>query len=301
MKTSSSRTAREVRRLPAWLRRRVGRGPEVAAVRHLLRERGLHTVCEEAGCPNLGECFGRGVATFLILGDVCTRGCRFCGVSQGVPRPVDPAEPERLADAAAELGLGYVVITSVTRDDLDDGGASWFAACVRAVRARLPAAGIEVLVPDLAGSREALDVVLAAAPDVLNHNVETVPRLYPEVRPDADFERSVALLAAAQGRARTKSGLMVGLGETYDEVLDVLRRLRGAGVDLVTIGQYLMPSRQAHPMKEYVPPEVFEEYAREGRALGFTGVFSAPLVRSSYHAAEQFRREDQCPRSRTRS
>ena len=262
-------------------------------MRHVLRDRGLHTVCEEAGCPNLGECFGRGVATFLILGDVCTRGCRFCGVTYGEPLPVNPSEPVQLADAAAELGLDYMVITSVTRDDLRDGGASQFAACVGAVRQRLPGARIEVLVPDFAGNAKALEDVIAAGPDVLNHNIETVPRLYPEVRPGADFERSIALLARARGRVKTKSGLMVGLGEEGTEVHSVLRRLRDVGVDLVTIGQYLKPNRHAFEMAEYVAPETFEEYARQGRAMGFEGVFSAPLVRSSYHAAEQIGREEQ--------
>ena len=277
------------RRLPAWLRRpSMPGGRQVRVEAQLARSR-LHTVCREARCPNRSECFGRGTATFLILGPVCMRHCRFCGVAQGVPAAVDPGEPERVASAAAGLGLGYVVVTSVTRDDLPDGGAGQFAAVIQAVRRALPSAGIEVLVPDFRGDRRALESVLAAGPDVLNHNVETVPRLYPQVRPEADFERSIALLRAAADvmpLGRVKSGMMVGCGERPGEVEDVLGRLAAAGCGIVTIGQYLQPGDGQMEVAEFVPPERFEAYAATARRLGIAQAVAGPYVRSSYRAAE---------------
>jgi len=262
---------------------------EVHELKARLRRGGLHTVCESARCPNLAECFGRPTATFMILGNRCTRGCGFCAVAAGAPLAVDEREPEAVAAAAAELGLRYVVVTSVTRDDLSDGGAGQFAATVRAIRSRLPGAKVEVLVPDFGGSAAALATVLAARPAVLNHNVETVPRLYARVRPQADYGRSLTLLArAAQGGgSRVKSGLMVGLGEDKGEVLGVLEDLRRAGCSVVTIGQYLQPRRDRLPVARYWAPEEYEELAAAGRALGLT-VFAGPLVRSSYMAERVF-------------
>jgi len=280
---------RDARRLPPWLKPKAARAPALRSMGRALRSRGIHTICQSARCPNVGECFGRGLATFLIMGDRCTRNCRFCAVEGGRPQALDPEEPDRVADAARRLGLRHVVVTSVTRDDLPDGGAGHFAAVVRALREAVPAATVEILVSDFQGDPEALSVVLDAPPDVLGHNVETVPRLYPEVRPGADYARSVDLLRRA-GRSApgvlTKSGLMVGLGETQAEIESVMRDLRGAGVDLLTIGQYLRPSREHAPVAEYVAPEAFARYERRARALGFREAACAPLVRSSYHAAE---------------
>jgi lipoic acid synthetase len=250
---------------------------------------GLHTVCQSAECPNLGECFGRGSAAFMILGDVCTRDCSFCAVAHGRPHPVDPAEPRRVAAAAAMLELDHVVITSVTRDDLPEGGAQHFAATIRAVRELLPKAGVEVLVPDFGGSPKALELVMAALPDVLNHNVETVPRLYRRVRPQADYVRSLRLLAQAGRTAPSgmlKSGFMLGLGEHEDEVLALLRDLHEAGVEALTIGQYLQPTTRHLVVDRYVEPEEFSRYASAARELGFARVLSGPLVRSSYHAGD---------------
>jgi lipoic acid synthetase len=274
---------------PHWLWRRVSVGAEAAVDRmeNLLGGLQLHTVCQEAHCPNIAECFGRGTATFMILGDTCTRNCRFCAVSHGRPAPVDPEEPERVAEAATRLGLRHVVITSVTRDDLPNGGASQFAATVCAVRRRLPGATVEVLIPDLGGSRAALETVLASEPDVLNHNLETVPRLYPRVRPQAEYRRSLGVLACAKAHASktvTKSGLMLGLGERTAEVLRVLYHLRRARCDLLTLGQYLQPTDRHLPVRRYVPPAEFGWYEDKCRALGFQGVAAGPLVRSSYHA-----------------
>jgi lipoyl synthase len=279
-------------RKPEWLKKPLPRAGAMHGMENLLRERHLHTVCESARCPNKGECFERGTATFLILGGVCTRDCRFCSVEGGRPGAPEAAEPANVADAAAEMGLRHVVITSVTRDDLPDGGAAHFAATIRAVRGRLPDATIEVLVPDFLGSESALETVLAEAPEVFNHNVETVPRLYPTVRPQAAYARSLAVLRYA-ARARSgwevKTGLMVGLGETAAEVRRVLGDVRDAGVTVVTIGQYLRPSKEHLPVVEYVPPAVFEEYAGSGEALGLL-VEAAPFVRSSYRAEETLRR-----------
>ena len=257
----------------------------------LLREKSLHTVCEEARCPNLGECFTRGTATFMLLGDRCTRRCGYCSVSTARPRPPDPAEPGRVAEAALRMGLRYVVLTSVDRDDLADGGAAHFAATVRAVRRALPDAGIEVLTPDFKGDRKALLAVLEAGPEVFNHNIETVPRLFPRLRPQGHYRLSLDVLAAAKamrpGQA-TKSGLMVGLGETDEEVAPVLADLRAAGVDIVTIGQYLRPTSNHLPIARWWTPDEMEALGAAGRALGLTHVESSPLTRSSHHADRAF-------------
>lgn len=274
-------------RLPAWLRK-----PETAFValheiKRELRRLELHTVCESARCPNIHECFRRGTATFMILGDRCTRGCGFCAVPKARhPAPPDPNEPAHVAQMARAMNLRHVVVTSVNRDDLPDGGAGHFAETIRAIRAALPAATIEVLTPDFLGDLDAVTTVLEARPDVFNHNVETVPRLYPRVRPQARYERSLAVLEFAARNAGTlvKSGLMVGLGERCEEVEEVLRDLRRCGVSIVTIGQYLQPTRRNLPVAEYVPPERFEAYRETGLRLGFRAVFSGPFVRSSYMA-----------------
>jgi len=274
---------------PVWIREKRMRLSDLHAVKRVMRSHALSTVCEEARCPNRGECFSRGTATFLLLGDVCTRACGFCDIANGRPAPPDPREPARLAAAVQEMGLKYVVVTSVARDDLPDGGAAQFAATIRALRALEPAPGVEILVPDFRGRFDSLRVVVEAAPDVFNHNVETVPRLYARVRRGARLDRSLGLLAAAKlldPGLTTKSGFMVGLGERREEALELLARLRDAAVDIVTIGQYLRPSRENLPVEEYVPPAVFEEYREAGEALGFRHVFSGPFVRSSYRAEE---------------
>jgi lipoic acid synthetase len=278
------------RRLPAHCLRTPVRSPAVPELERLLRRLDLHTVCEEARCPNRGECWARGHVTFMLLGAVCTRACRFCAVTTGRPAAgPDPAEPLRVAEAVARLGLHHVVLTSVNRDDLKDGGAAHFAAVTQAIRLRSGTVTIEVLTPDFQGNLSAVEVVCAAEPDVYNHNVETVPRLYRRVRPGARFERSLAVLTHAKRRrpqAIVKSGFMVGLGETQEEVREVLRALRGAKVDSVTIGQYLRPSREHLPVERYWDPEEFDELAEEARALGFLSVASGALVRSSYNAEE---------------
>jgi lipoic acid synthetase len=276
-------------RAPAWIREKRLRLADLHDVKRVMRSRALRTVCEEARCPNRGECFSRGTATFLLLGDVCTRACGFCDIATGRPLPPDPAEPVRVAQAAREMGLQFVVVTSVDRDDLPDGGASYFAATIRALRAALPAAGVEVLTPDFRGNRDSVRAVVEVRPDVFNHNVETVPRLYSQVRRGSRLERSLGVLAAAKEldpSLTTKSGLMLGLGETEPEVLEVLAGLKAAGVDIVTIGQYLRPSRENLPVVEYAAPEVFDSYRKAGEALGFRHVFSGPFVRSSYRAEE---------------
>jgi lipoic acid synthetase len=280
---------KSAKRMPSWMRRPLtapGRSSEVSA---MLDELELKTVCRSAKCPNRGECYASGTATFMVLGTECTRNCRFCAVDPARPEPPDPGEPERVAEAAARMGLRHVVVTMVTRDDLPDGGASHVAATIGALRRRVPKARVEVLVSDLGGDLAAVDTVAEAAPDVFNHNVETVPRLYPEVRPQADYARSLRVLARVREthpRLPTKSGLMVGLGEEPGEVEAVLRDLRASGVDIVTIGQYLRPSAKHLPVTEFVTPEQFERYARAAREFGFAGVASAPFVRSSYHASE---------------
>ena len=265
----------------------------MARLKRILREHRLHTVCEEASCPNLGECFGHGTATFMIMGDVCTRRCPFCDVAHGRPQPLDPAEPDNLAKTVAEMGLGYVVVTSVDRDDLRDGGAGHFVACVRALRTRCPDLSIEILTPDFRGRMDkALARLAEAPPDVFNHNLETVPRLYRTVRPGADYAHSLELLERFKQRppaVATKSGLMLGLGEERGEVLAVMGELRARGVDMLTLGQYLQPSRHHLPVTRYLAPEEFDELGAAGDAMGFSHVASGPMVRSSYHADQQAR------------
>jgi lipoyl synthase len=276
-------------RLPEWLRKPVRNVEADHELKKMLRTRGLHTVCEEARCPNRNDCFARGAATFMILGDVCSRSCGFCSVKtgRGLPMETLSEEPEQVAEAAAHLELRYVVITSVNRDELPDGGAAHFAKTIHAVRRRLPEAKIEVLTPDFKGNRRALHTVLDAAPDTFNHNVETVARLYQRVRAQADYQQSLDVLREARRYAPaslTKSGFMVGLGERCEEVRRLLEDLRGHSVDVVTIGQYLQPTRAHLPVEEYIHPDVFEEYKAYGERLGFRAVFSGPLVRSSFMA-----------------
>jgi lipoic acid synthetase len=277
-------------RRPEWLKVRVPVGENYHDLKKLVRAHRLHTVCESARCPNIGECWQSRTATFLILGNTCTRRCAFCAVASGQPTEYDLDEPRRVAEAVAALDLKYAVITSVTRDDLADGGAFIFAETIRAVRAAVPGCRVEVLIPDFQGDADALAAVVAAKPDVLNHNIETVARLYSLVRPQADYRRSLELISRAKAidpAQTTKSGLMLGLGETADEVEGALRDLRAAGCDIVTIGQYLRPSADHLPVQKYCEPEEFAHYAAVGAALGFQHVESAPLVRSSYHAREQ--------------
>lgn len=274
---------------PAWLRAPAPVGNNYRELKSLVTDLKLHTVCESAACPNVGECWNRRTATFMILGNVCTRRCGFCAVQKGAPLAVDYDEPRRVAEACAALGLKFAVITSVNRDDRKDGGAELFAMTIRAIRERVPGCGVEVLVPDFQGSHAAMDIVLAAAPEVLNHNTETVPRLYRQVRLGARYERSLDMLAyARQARPEipTKSGLMLGLGETIDEVLAVMRDLRASNVDILTLGQYLRPSPKHLPILRYVSVEEFAELKRKGYEMGFQHVESGPLVRSSFHAAD---------------
>jgi lipoic acid synthetase len=276
---------------PEWIRVRLSQGETFRSVKQVLREQGLHTVCEEAACPNIGECFGKGTATFMILGDLCTRRCPFCDVAHGRPEAPDPEEPLKLARTVAHLGLNYVVVTSVDRDDLRDGGAAHFAACIRAVRAQSPRTRIEVLTPDFRGRlSQALDALAQDPPDVMNHNLETVPRLYREARPGADYTHSLELLRRFKQRhpsVLTKSGLMLGLGETDEEVVGVLRDLRAHDVDMLTVGQYLQPRPGNLPVRRYVAPQAFEALARQAREMGFSHAACGPLVRSSYHADSQ--------------
>jgi lipoic acid synthetase len=277
---------------PEWLKVRLNTTGEYEEVRAMMRRLSLVTVCEEARCPNIHECWARErTATFMLMGDICTRHCGFCAVGKGRPGSLDPEEPERVAEAAGELGLSHAVVTSVNRDDLPDGGATHFAATIRAIRRRVPGCTIEVLIPDFQGDGDALERVLDEAPEILNHNMETVERLYRRVRPDAKYGQSLALIARAAARRnreglalRTKSGLMVGLGETEDEVLQLLRDLRAAGCDIATIGQYLQPHERRLPIERYYTPEEFERLRRAGEAMGFARVEAGPLVRSSYHA-----------------
>jgi len=276
---------------PDWIRVRLGNSTRFQEIKHILREQKLHTVCEEATCPNIGECFGKGTATFMILGDLCTRRCPFCDVAHGRPRPPDPDEPRHLAETIAALKLKYVVITSVDRDDLRDGGAGHFKDCIRAVRELSPQTRIEILVPDFRGRLDiALDILSACPPDVMNHNLETVPRLYKQARPGSDYTHSLKLLKdfkARFPRIPAKSGLMVGLGETDEEILRVMRDLRAHDVDMLTIGQYLQPSAHHLPVLRYVEPAIFDRYAAEAERMGFSHAASGPLVRSSYHADQQ--------------
>ena len=281
----------EVPRKPAWIRAKSHASPRVQELKRVLRDMRLHTVCEEAACPNLGECFGHGTATFMIMGDICTRRCPFCDVAHGRPNPLDAEEPENLARTIAAMGLSYVVITSVDRDDLRDGGAGHFVECIRRVRAHNPQTRIEVLVPDFRGRMElALEILEQAPPDVFNHNLETVPRLYKQARPGADYAWSLRLIQAFKARhpdVPTKSGLMLGLGEALDEVEQVMRDLRDHGCDMLTLGQYLQPSKHHLPVARFVTPEEFERLRVLGESLGFSHVASGPLVRSSYHADQQ--------------
>jgi lipoyl synthase len=276
-------------RAPEWIRSNRIRLSDLHEIKSRMRSSRLATVCEEARCPNRGDCFSRGTATFLLMGDVCTRACGFCHIATGKPRAVDPMEPFRVAAAVREMRLDFVVLTSVDRDDLPDGGAAHFAASIGALRGLQPAPGIEVLTPDFRGRFESLQVVVQAGPDVFNHNVETVPRLYARARRGSRIERSLGLLSAAKTldpKLTTKSGLMLGLGEREDEVLELLARLRDADVDIVTIGQYLQPSRENLPVEEYVHPRVFDHYREAGERMGFRYVFAGPFVRSSYRAEE---------------
>jgi len=276
---------------PDWIRVRASTSPRFTEIKSILREHRLHTVCEEASCPNIGECFSKGTATFMIMGDICTRRCPFCDVGHGRPLPLDGEEPSNLAKTIAALKLRYVVITSVDRDDLRDGGAQHFVACIRAVREHSPGTQIEVLVPDFRGRLDrALAVLREAPPDVMNHNLETVPRLYKQARPGSDYAHSLALLRDFKAQfpdIPTKSGLMVGLGETDDEILAVMRDMRAHGIDMLTIGQYLQPTAGHLPVLRYVHPDVFAMFEREAQAMGFRHAAVGALVRSSYHADKQ--------------
>jgi lipoic acid synthetase len=278
-------------RKPEWIRVRAPSSPRYFEIKRILREHRLHTVCEEASCPNIGECFGKGTATFMIMGDICTRRCPFCDVGHGRPLPLDAEEPANLAATIAALGLSYVVVTSVDRDDLRDGGAQHFVDCIRAVRERSPATRIEVLVPDFRGRLErALDILTAAPPDVMNHNLETVPRLYRAARPGSDYAHSLRLLRDFKARfpeVPTKSGLMVGLGETDEEIVATMRDMRVHDIDMLTVGQYLQPSPGHLPVARYVTPSAFAALEREAYALGFRHAAVGALVRSSYHADRQ--------------
>ena len=280
-------------RKPPWLKVRLAGSPEFHETRRLMRELSLNTVCEEAACPNVGECWAQGHATVMILGSVCTRACAFCNVATGRPDPVDALEPAHLAEAVARLGLSHVVVTSVDRDDLPDGGAGHFVACMEALRARTPDTTVEILTPDFRHKQGALEAVIDARPDVFNHNLETVPRLYPSVRPGAEYVHSLSLLARAKERVPgtfTKSGIMVGLGETESEVYAVMEDLRAAEVDFLTIGQYLRPSPRHAPVARYVEPENFRAYEAAALDKGFLLVAASPLTRSSHHAGEDFAR-----------
>jgi lipoic acid synthetase len=277
------------RRLPKWAKRKIGSPGAIHRMKEILRQEGLHTVCEEARCPNIGECFSKPTATFMIMGDVCTRNCGFCDVTPGIPKLLDPEEPLKLARVSRELGLRHVVVTSVTRDDLHDGGAGHFGATVRELRRAIPDASIEILTPDFKGDVAFLIPIAKEPPDIFNHNIETVPRLYPVVRPQASYERSIHILKAMKALkpdVLTKSGIMLGLGERREEVIDAMDDLRSVGCDILTIGQYLRPSRENLPVFEYIDEGVFVEYGDIAREKGFLYVASAPLVRSSFNAEE---------------
>jgi len=283
----------QMRRKPPWIRVKAPTSQGYHETRRLMRAKRLHTVCEEAACPNIGECWQQGHATVMILGDTCTRACAFCNVKTGLPRPVDPDEPRHLAEALCDLGLKHIVITSVDRDDLPDGGAFQFVRCIEAIRASSPGTTIEILTPDFLRKPGALAPIVAARPDVYNHNLETVPRLYRTVRPGARYYHSLRLLDRVKEQDPalfTKSGLMVGLGEEKREIYQVMDDMRSAGVDFLTIGQYLQPSPRHHPVARFVPPQEFEELARMARAKGFLMVAASPLTRSSYHAGDDFER-----------
>ncbi len=278
-------------RKPDWIRVKIPASPKVQELKKLLRDNNLVTVCEEASCPNLPECFTHGTATFMIMGDKCTRRCSFCDVAHGRPDPLDEKEPEHLGDTIAKMGLKYVVVTSVDRDDLKDGGAAHFTSCIHAIRAKSPNIKIEILVPDYRGRMElALQITGDSLPDVFNHNIETVPRLYKAARPGSDYAHSLQLLKEFKKRyphIPTKSGIMLGLGETNEETIQTLKDLRAHDVDMVTLGQYLQPSRYHMPVARFVTPDEFKEFSEIGKALGFSNIASGPLVRSSYHADKQ--------------
>lgn len=286
----------EMPRKPDWLRVRMGSNAEVKRIKEKLRHHKLASVCEEASCPNLGECFSHGTATFMIMGEICTRRCPFCDVAHGRPNPLDKDEPRELAEAIADMQLRYVVVTSVDRDDLRDGGAQHFADCVRETRARVPSIQMETLVPDFRGRMDiALDIMTETPPDVFNHNMETVPRLYKKVRPGSDYQWSLTLLKEFKARnpdVRTKSGLMVGIGETNEEIVEVMRDLRAHDVDMLTIGQYLQPSRSHLKVERFVTPAEFDEFSRLAKEMGFKHAACGPLVRSSYHADLQAKGEE---------
>jgi lipoyl synthase len=280
----------EPARKPPWLKVKAPGGPNYVALKHMMRDLKLHTVCEEAHCPNIGECWEHHAATFMILGDVCTRNCAYCAVAHGTPAPLDVSEPQRLAEAVAQMGLKHVVITSVDRDDLPNGGAEMFAACIAEIRRLMPQTSIEVLIPDFKGNPDALRIIVDARPDILNHNLETIARLYRIARPGGRYARALALLKRAKEMnpdLLTKSGLMCGLGEEWDELLASIRDLRTQGVDIITLGQYLRPSEQHLPIARWYTPDEFADLKRYGMSLGFRHVESGPLVRSSYHAWEQ--------------
>jgi lipoic acid synthetase len=282
---------REIPKRPDWLKVRLPAGPRYSELKAMMRSMDLHTVCEEARCPNIGECWGHGTATFMILGDVCTRACRYCAVTSGKPLTLDIHEPTRVAEAVRKMDLKHAVVTSVDRDDLPDGGASLFAATIRKIHELNPDCAVEVLTPDFGGSLASLQTVMNAKPEILNHNIETVPRVFRRVRPGrSKYETSIEFLRAAKEMNReglTKSGLMVGLGETTDEIVGTMRDLRGVNVDILTIGQYLQPTQKHVPIDRYYHPDEFAQLREEGFALGFSHVESGPLVRSSYHAHEQ--------------
>lgn len=276
---------------PPWLKKQIPPYQDLLKVKSILAATDLHTVCEEARCPNLGECFSKGTATFLILGNICTRDCGFCAVEHGDPVPVDEKEAEKVAQAVEKMGLRYVVVTSVTRDDLPDGGASHYAKTIQAIREVDGSAKVEVLIPDFQDDPSSLAMVLDASPDVLNHNIETIPRLYPKVRPEADYERSLRLLKRSKEynpHLFTKSGFMLGLGEMREEVLGLMENLRQVECNFLTIGQYLQPRPDRLPVVRFIPPEEFEEYKRIGEKMGFKAVASGPFVRSSFHASQMF-------------
>lgn len=284
---------------PQWLVKRAPDPSVIVKMKELADRLRLHTICESAGCPNQGECFSKGTATFLILGDVCTRNCTFCAVNKGVPSPLDPEEPNNIGQATKELNLQHVVITSVTRDDLPDGGAEHFSRTIEAIKSAKPDTTVEVLIPDFKGSIRALEIVIHASPEIINHNLETVPRLYSEVRPLADYDRSLRLLQTIKelnSKMLTKSGLMLGLGENSDEVIDVITDLHNVNCDLLTVGQYLQPSAQHHEVVRYVPPEEFRQHENTARSMGFTSVAAAPYVRSSFNAEETYNKVKQLKR-----
>jgi lipoic acid synthetase len=284
-----TRPGAQQQRMPSWLKRPVAPAGAQRSLEQSLSDADLHTVCAEAKCPNRGECFGRGTATFLILGKICSRTCGFCGITHGAPQHLDKDEPRRVAAAVARMGVSHAVITSVTRDDLPDGGAGQFAAVIRLLKQELPGITVEVLVPDFCGNSQSLSTVLEAGPHVFNHNIETVLRLYPAVRPQANYKRSLEILAKAaqhEVQLNVKSGLMVGLGETPGEVFSTMCDVRKTGCSLLTIGQYLRPSKEQVPVAEFITPELFDEYKLRAQAMGFTEVSSGPFVRSSYRAEE---------------